>query len=113
MIITQQLQHKRLVRMRDLAIHFQDLLPPATGGFINELGSAVTLTATLAGQQQATQARARKLADAKRSARTALRADLVAINLVAAAVSLRMPEFDRGFQTPTAGDGKLLAFARA
>ena len=51
MIVTETLQYKRLVRMRDLGLAFHEQLPEGSAEIVVGLATTLNLLATLAGSQ--------------------------------------------------------------
>jgi hypothetical protein len=88
MFVTETRLYKRLIRMRDLAVLFQVLLPAAAAGFVSALAESLDTLAALAGNQKAAATRLSDLARAKGAARDALKADLQGIHRLASALAL-------------------------
>jgi hypothetical protein len=113
MFVTETRLYKRLIRMRDLAVLFQVLLPAAAAGFVSALAESLDTLAALAGNQKAAATRLSDLARAKGAARDALKADLQGIHRLASALALETPGIDAKFTMPLPGDAKLLVAARS
>lgn len=113
MFVTETLLYKRLMRMRELALLFQVLLPAAAAGFVTALASSLDTLAALAGNQKAVATRLSDLARAKGATRDALKADLQGIHRLATALALETPGIDAKFAMPLTRDAKLLVAARS
>src|SRR5436190_23579432 len=113
MFVTETRLYKRLMRMRDLASHFQFLLPAAASGFVTTLASLLDALSALAGNQKAAATRLSDLARAKAAARDVLKADLQGIHRLATALALETPGIDAKFPLPLVGDARLLVAARS
>ena len=106
------LEYKKVARMSRLGNELRDRLPKTARAVLDEVGELLRKLATLTAELVSARGRVSECARIKAMARADLRADLVAIQRTARALSLESSGLDpRRFRTPPNGDQRLLVTA--